>query len=122
VVGAWKRTSLVYEVESLEASAKIADDTEGTSFDSAHARLVERAISWLMTHPSQLSFQDSNPGSRKNNTESSKGTHELLLRIELSKILSSKSFLVVCFLCGFSLLVFFAIGDSVDRGGRERCK
>jgi hypothetical protein len=36
-------------------SARIADDTVGTGLDSAHARLDERAISWLMTHPSQLS-------------------------------------------------------------------
>lgn len=37
-------------------STRIADDTVrvGTSPDAAHARLVERANSWLMTHPSQL--------------------------------------------------------------------
>lgn len=91
MVGAWKRTSLVYEVESL---AKIADDTAGTSLDSAHARLAERAISWLMTHPSQLSFQDSGSGAERTVPNRQKGTHELLPRIVLSKVFRPDLFLL----------------------------
>jgi hypothetical protein len=101
--------------------AKIADDTVGTgaSLDSAHARLVEQAISWLMSHPSQLcvfpKVQMFKSSRRRHGTESSKVTHGLWRKVDSTCRASSRCSGVDACMCGFSLLALCAVGIVISK-------
>lgn len=101
--------------------AKIADDTVGigTSLDLARARLVERALSWLMSHPSQLSvfpkLQMFKSSRRKHGVESSKVTHGVWRKIDRTCRASSRCSGVDVCMCGFGLLALCVIGIVIRR-------